>query len=121
MPGTLELATEVESAVREADLAVDFVPDELESKLEIISMVDRMAPPKTIICMPTRVLEVNDLAACTYRADRFLGAHDAGDSITLHVGAQTSAEAAELAESFWRSLGRDVRVAQPSVSSMPTQ
>src|ERR1700679_3999086 len=38
--GSLELASTVEDAVREADVAVDFVPDELESKLEIFSMID---------------------------------------------------------------------------------
>ena len=43
----------MEDAVREADVAVDFVPDELESKLEIFSMIDRMAPPKTLLCTPS--------------------------------------------------------------------
>src|ERR1700733_13262734 len=51
--GLLELALTVEDAVRAADVAVDFVPDELESKLEIFSMIDRMAPPKTILCTPS--------------------------------------------------------------------
>jgi 3-hydroxybutyryl-CoA dehydrogenase len=57
----------VEDAVREADIAVDFVPDELESKLEIFSMLDRMAPPRTILCTPTGALSISDLASCTYR------------------------------------------------------
>jgi 3-hydroxybutyryl-CoA dehydrogenase len=117
MTGTLELATEVESAVREADLSIDFVPDELESKLEIISLLDRMAPPKTVLCMPTRVLEVDDLAACTYRADRFLSVQDSGDSVSLKVGTQTSSAAADLVEAFWRSLGR---VVVRSESAVPT-
>jgi 3-hydroxybutyryl-CoA dehydrogenase len=68
--GRLELALTVEDAVREADLAVDFVPDELESKLEIFSMIDRMAPPKTILCTPTYTLSITDLASCVYRPER---------------------------------------------------
>lgn len=68
--GRLEMAGTVEDAVREADLAVDFVPDELESKLEIFSLLDRMAPPKTIICTPSEVLSITDLASCVYRPDR---------------------------------------------------
>jgi 3-hydroxybutyryl-CoA dehydrogenase len=68
--GALELATTVEGAVREADIVVDFVPDELESKLEIFSMVDRMAPPKTILCTPSVALSITDLASCVYRPDR---------------------------------------------------
>ena len=40
------------------------MPDELESKLEIFSMIDRMAPPKTILCTPSEVLSITDLASC---------------------------------------------------------
>lgn len=68
--GRLDLALTVEDAVREADVAVDFVPDELESKLEIFSMIDRMAPPKTILCTPSYALSITDLASCVYRPDR---------------------------------------------------
>jgi 3-hydroxybutyryl-CoA dehydrogenase len=68
--GSLELASTVESAVRTADIAVDFVPDDLESKLEIFSMIDRMAPPKTILCTPTYALSITDLASCVYRPER---------------------------------------------------
>src|SRR5271155_795639 len=68
--GRLKLALTVEDAVREADVAVDFVPDELESKLEIFSMIDRMAPPKTILCTPTYALSITDLASCVYRPER---------------------------------------------------
>jgi 3-hydroxybutyryl-CoA dehydrogenase len=64
------LASTVEDAVREADIAVDFVPDELESKLEIFSMIDRMAPPKTILCTPSYALSITDLASCVYRPER---------------------------------------------------
>jgi 3-hydroxybutyryl-CoA dehydrogenase len=68
--GSLELASTVEDAVRTADIAVDFVPDELESKLEIFSMIDRMAPPKTILCTPSYALSITDLASCVYRPER---------------------------------------------------
>jgi 3-hydroxybutyryl-CoA dehydrogenase len=68
--GRLDFALTVEDAVREADIAVDFVPDELESKLEIFSMADRMAPPKTILCTPSNALSITDLASCVYRPER---------------------------------------------------
>jgi 3-hydroxybutyryl-CoA dehydrogenase len=65
--GSIRYALTVEDAVREADIAIDFVPDELESKLEIFSLLDRMAPPRTLLCTPTRTLSITDLASCTYR------------------------------------------------------
>lgn len=72
-PGALTLVGTVEDAVRSVDLAIDFVPDELESKLEIFSMIDRMAPPRTILCTPTETLSITDLASCIYRPDRCVG------------------------------------------------
>ena len=66
----------VEDAVRNADLAIDCVPDELESKLEIFSLMDRMAPPRTVFATPTLNLSIADLASCTYRPRAMCGAGD---------------------------------------------
>lgn len=115
MAGTLELASEVEDGVREADLVIDFVPDELESKLEIISMIDRMAPPKTVLCVPTRVLGVNDLAACTYRADRFVAVEFTETEAVIVAGEASTAATVALVWELWTSLGRvcSVRSGRP--------
>jgi 3-hydroxybutyryl-CoA dehydrogenase len=86
MGHAVALVSTVEDAVREADIAFDFVPDELESKLEIWSMIDRMAPPRTIMLTPSEALSVTDLASCTYRADRCLmvrGALSSGGKVRL--------------------------------------
>lgn len=103
MSGSLETVTTVEDAVREADIAIDFVPDELESKLEIVCMVDRMAPPKTILCIQTRALNVTDLAACTYRADRCVGLTFDDTAALITRGAKTSDETMLAVEAFARS------------------
>ncbi len=71
--GTLRLAGSIEDAVRDAEVAIDFVPDELESKLEIFSLLDRMAPPGTALLTPTEALSIADLASCTYRGERCFG------------------------------------------------
>lgn len=60
----------IEAAVREADLVIDCVPDELESKLEIFCLLDRMAPPRTVLMTPTTRLSIADLASCTYREEK---------------------------------------------------
>jgi 3-hydroxybutyryl-CoA dehydrogenase len=71
--GSLRVALTVEDAVQDADIAIDFVPDELESKLEIFSLLDRMAPPRTILCTPTQTLSITDMASCTYRPGLCVG------------------------------------------------
>lgn len=119
MPGTLETMMTVEDAVREADLVIDFVPDELESKLEIVCMVDRMAPPKTIMCINTHALSVTDLANCTYRIDRCIGAEMSGE-IHLVRGAQTSAETTERVSRFFESCGWQVSNSEEHVPAGQT-
>jgi 3-hydroxybutyryl-CoA dehydrogenase len=110
--GALHLASTVEEAVREADIAVDFVPDELESKLEIFSMIDRMAPPKTILCTPSYALSITDLASCVYRPDRCIAvrgdlAARAADIRLLHPASADKPMLAA-AEDFLRALGLKV-------------
>jgi 3-hydroxybutyryl-CoA dehydrogenase len=121
--GALELASTVEDAVREADIAVDFVPDELESKLEIFSLIDRMAPPKTVLCTPSEALSITDLASCVYRPERcfavrggLLGGDSSQNLVRLLYPAGAAGAVLEATECFFRALGLDVRTeADPDV------
>lgn len=120
----LRFALTVEEAVREADLAIDFVPDELESKLEIFSMIDRMAPPKTILCTPTRTLSIGDLAACTYRADRCLALQASGGELqssrlVLVRGQRTSAGVLHSAQRWLAALGIETTVIEDDHADAP--
>ena len=119
MPGSLETVTTVEDAVRNADLVIDFVPDELESKLEIVCMVDRMAPPRTVMCINTHALSVTDLANCTYRVDRCIGAALSGE-VHLVLGAQTSAGTTDLARKFFTSCGWQVSASEEHIATGQT-
>ena len=103
----------IEDAVREADLAIDCVPDELESKLEIFCLLDRMAPPRTVIATPTTRLSIADLANCTYRPDKCVAivaeasslAEKAGAEILLQTTSRTSVATVALINRFWTRLG----------------
>lgn len=110
-PGKVRLASSVEDAVRTADLIVDCVPDELESKLEIFSLLDRMAPPRAIFATPTRGLSIADLASCTYRADRCValalpeGGLAAGGTVVVTGTSQTSGEVLDAVAGVWERCG----------------
>ncbi|HEX4156747.1 MAG TPA: 3-hydroxyacyl-CoA dehydrogenase NAD-binding domain-containing protein [Acidobacteriaceae bacterium] len=105
-PGALHLASTVEDAVRSADLAIDFVPDELESKLEIFSLLDRMAPPHTILLTPTTALSIADLASCTYRPERCFALQlpNSASAKLIHTRRSTP-EIITTVEIFLRTLG----------------
>jgi 3-hydroxybutyryl-CoA dehydrogenase len=120
---SLRLAGSVAEAVRDADLVLDSVPDELESKLEIFQMVDRMAPPHTVLMTPTLVHSIADLAACTYRAERcfaFELVEDAG-VVRLMETRESTAQARELVMAFWVAAGWRVELrVDPGVLPLPT-
>lgn len=117
----------IEDAVRDADLVIDCVPDELESKLEILWLLDRMAPPHTVIATPTLQQSIADLASCTNRREKCIAiaatpeslasavptgtlAGSPGAELVLRAATFTSDETVSLVVDFLRQLGFNPRV-----------
>ncbi len=102
----------IEDAVRKADLVIDCVPDELESKLEILWLLDRMAPPHTVFATPTTRLSIADLASCTYRPEKCIAIAAEASSLTaaptrqilLRTTPRTDPATIALLTDFWRRL-----------------
>jgi len=69
----LEFAGSVDEAARQADLVIEAVPDEMESKLEIFIMLDKFCRPATILASNTSRLSVSEIASGTYRAKKCVG------------------------------------------------
>jgi len=73
--GRLEYAGSVEQAAREADLVIEAVPEEMESKIEIFTLLDKICRPGTILASNTSSLSVTEIASVTYRAKKCVGMH----------------------------------------------
>src|SRR5690349_22131172 len=71
----LEYAGSVEEAAREAELVIEAVPEELESKIEIFTLLDKICRPGTILASNTSSLSVTEIASVTYRASKCVGMH----------------------------------------------
>lgn len=71
----LHFATGLEEAVHAADLIIEAVPEELETKIEILTMLDKMAPPACLFASNTSALSITELAAVTYRPAQCIGMH----------------------------------------------
>jgi 3-hydroxybutyryl-CoA dehydrogenase len=84
----IEYACSVEQAAREADLVIEAVPEELESKIEIFTLLDKIARPTTILACSSSGFSVTELASITYRAERVLGMYfsaSAGGGTLLQI------------------------------------
>ncbi|HET9406707.1 MAG TPA: 3-hydroxyacyl-CoA dehydrogenase NAD-binding domain-containing protein [Candidatus Sulfotelmatobacter sp.] len=71
----VEYAGSVDEAAREADLVIEAVPEEMESKIEIFTLLDKICRPTTILASNTSSLSITEMASVTYRATKCVGMH----------------------------------------------
>jgi 3-hydroxybutyryl-CoA dehydrogenase len=117
----LEYAGTVEEAARQADLVIEAVPDEMESKLEIVTLLDKICKPNTILVCTTSSLSVTEIASVTYRAGKILGMRFAipfTEQRRLEIVRTPETDDATVSAcvEVGRRLGMDVAVVQDAVS-----
>ena len=71
----LEYAGSVDEAARQADLVIEAVPEEMESKIEIFTLLDKICRPTTVLASNTSSLSLTEIASVTYRAKKIVGMH----------------------------------------------
>lgn len=71
----IETAGSVEDACRTAQLTIEAVPEDMELKLEIFTLLDKFAPPGAIFATNTSSLSVTEMAAITFRPEKCVGMH----------------------------------------------
>src|SRR6266478_5457970 len=71
----ISTASNVEDAIRDAELIVEAVPDELEMKLELFTIFDKFAKTGAIFASSTSSLSITDFTDVTVSRDRCIGMH----------------------------------------------
>ena len=106
----IEYASTVEQAAREADLAIECVPDEMESKLEIFTILDRVCRPGTILASTSSSLTISEIASITFRAQQCVGLRFNGGEMTVVCGTETDEETQAACVAVGEKMGREVLV-----------
>lgn len=114
----IEFATSIEEAARTADLVIEAVPDELESKLEIFTLLDKVARPATLLATTTASLTVTELGSVTYRAQKVLGLRFSADQLEIIRGLETSDETVQVCKQAGQRMGKNVVETRESSSAL---
>src|SRR5262249_20549784 len=90
----------VEEAIRDADLIIEAVPEELEMKLELFTIFDKFAKPGAIFASSASSLDIADLSDMTVYRERCVGLRFSGrgaeaEQIEIVKAAATSDETVE--------------------------
>jgi 3-hydroxybutyryl-CoA dehydrogenase len=115
----LEYASTVEQAAREADLVIEAVPEELESKIEIFTLLDKICKPHTILVSNTSSLSLTDLASVTYRPTkvagmRFVNPVSTRRHLEIVRACLTNDETISACTEVGKRMGKDIQVIEES-------
>src|SRR5499433_1866996 len=115
----LQYAGSVEEASREADLVIEAVPEEMESKIEIFTLLDKICRPGTILASNTSSLSVTEIASVTYRAKKCIGMHFFNPVHKMKLleivrALETDDDTVASAAEVGRRMGKDVVVIKES-------
>jgi 3-hydroxybutyryl-CoA dehydrogenase len=68
-------ANSVQDAIRDADLIIEAVPEEMEMKMELFTVFDKFSKPGAIFASNTSSLSITDMSDLTVSRERCIGMH----------------------------------------------
>ena len=115
----IQFASTVEDAAREGDLVIEAVPEEMDSKIEIFTLLDKICRPDTILASNTSSLSITEIASVTYRPRKCLGMHFFNPVHKMKLleivrALETDDETLTAAAAVGRRMGKEVVVIKES-------
>lgn len=109
----------IQDACRGADLIIEAVPEEMETKLEIFTILDKFAKPGAIFASNTSSLSITEMAAITFRPEYCIGMHFFNPVQKMKLleivrGLETSEATVAACAGAGRNMGKDVVVVRES-------
>jgi 3-hydroxybutyryl-CoA dehydrogenase len=114
--GRLQGTTKMED-LKDCDLAIEAVIENLEEKKKVFASLDRVCPPHAILASNTSCLSILEMAMATRRPTHVIGMHffqpvPVMRMVEIVRSILSSEEAIETAKNFSSSLGKEVILAK---------
>ena len=116
----------VEGAIRNADLIIEAVPEEMEMKMELFTIFDKFAKPGAIFASNTSSLSISDMSDVTVSRERCIGMHFFNPVpkmklIELVKTPFTSQNTVDICTEVGRRMGKEVVLVQESPGFITTR
>jgi 3-hydroxybutyryl-CoA dehydrogenase len=119
-------ANSVQDAIRDADLIIEAVPEEMEMKMELFTIFDKFAKPGAIFSSNTSSLSISDMSDLTVSPERCIGMHFFNPVpkmklIELVKTPLTSQNTVDVCTEVGRRMGKEVVLVQESPGFITTR
>jgi 3-hydroxybutyryl-CoA dehydrogenase len=119
-------ANSVQDAIRDADLIIEAVPEEMEMKMELFTIFDKFAKPHAIFASNTSSLSISDMSDLTVSRERCIGMHFFNavpkmKLIELVKTPLTSQNTVDVCTEVGRRMGKGVVLVQESPGFITTR
>lgn len=106
----VKFCTELEEALRGADIVIEAVPEDLELKRKVFGRLDALAPRGAILATNSSSMPVSKVESATARPEQCLNTHFYSPATGLNMvdimgGTKTTAETIEAGKAWIRSIG----------------
>jgi 3-hydroxybutyryl-CoA dehydrogenase len=117
--GRITLSTNLEGAIRDAQVVIEAAPERLTLKQELFGRICTAAPRDALLATNTSSLSVTAIASVSDCPERVVGMHFFNPVAAMKLvevvrGAKTSDESANAARTFAQSLGKKAIVVRDS-------
>jgi len=108
----IKSTTDAAEAVREADLVIEAVFEDMDLKKKVFKELDELCPSHTILASNTSVLSITEMGSTTKRPDKVVGMHFFNPAYAMKLvevisGKQTSEDTRKIANDFTISLEKE--------------
>ena len=119
-------ANSVQDAIRDADLIIEAVPEEMEMKMELFTIFDKFGKPHAIFASNTSSLSISDMSDLTVSRERCIGMHFFNPVpkmklIELVKTPLTSQKTVDVCTEVGRRMGKEVVLVQESPGFITTR
>jgi 3-hydroxybutyryl-CoA dehydrogenase len=113
------LTTDLKAALRDADLIIETVTEDMQLKKEMFKEIDAAAKPTAILATNTSTLSITDIASVTGRPDKVIGLHFFNPvplmkPVEIVKGVLTSGDTLDLCKGYVQKLDKTAIVVKDS-------